>query len=156
MRLKKGISGFDAEHLIEQDMRMFQLMVYHLATSEKQAKVWEFIDQPHFVYLQAVVEIDGEMLTILHHRFMPYIAFAKRDEELSFTFLFFPRPDYTNIFICANAWKRLLSIHYFRRIKHCIIYPLTNGNTSLILIAKLLETLCLMLGINALRHIRKK
>ncbi|MEA0555210.1 hypothetical protein U1P98_15840 [Lysinibacillus irui] len=87
MRLTKGISGFDAEHLIEQDMRMFQSMVYHLATSEKQVKVSEFIDQPHLVYMQAVVEIDREMLTILHHRFMPYIAFAMHDEELSFTFL---------------------------------------------------------------------
>lgn len=33
LRLTKGISGFDAAHLIEQDMRMFQSMVYHLVTS---------------------------------------------------------------------------------------------------------------------------
>ncbi|UXJ70718.1 hypothetical protein [Lysinibacillus fusiformis] len=40
-----------ADHLIEQDMRMFQSMVYHLATSEQRAKVRHFIDQPHFVYM---------------------------------------------------------------------------------------------------------
>ncbi|KPN96384.1 hypothetical protein [Lysinibacillus sp. ZYM-1] len=91
MRLTKGITGFDADHLIEQDMRMFQSMVYHLATSEQRAKVRQFIDPLHFVYMQAVVEIDGEMVTILHHRWMPYIAFAKLDEGLSFAFLSRPQ-----------------------------------------------------------------
>ncbi|WP_230874942.1 hypothetical protein [Lysinibacillus cavernae] len=91
LRLTKGITGFDAEHLIEQDMRMFQSMVYHLVTSEQRAKVWQFIDQPHCVYMQAVVEIDGKMLAILHHRLMPYIAIAKYTEELSFTFLTMPQ-----------------------------------------------------------------
>ncbi len=91
MRLTKGITGFDADHLIEQDMRMFQSMVYHLATSEQRAKVRHFIDQPHFVYMQAVVELDGKTLTILHHRWMPYIAFANSDKELSFTFLSRPQ-----------------------------------------------------------------
>lgn len=86
MRLTKGISGFDAAHLIEQDMCMFQSMVYHLVTSEQRAKVRQFIDKAPFIYMQAVVEIDGETLTILHHRLMPYIAFAKQ-EESSFTFL---------------------------------------------------------------------
>lgn len=86
LRLTKGISGFDAAHLIEQDMRMFQSMVYHLVTSEQRAKVRQFIDQAPFVYMQALIEIDGETLTILHHRLMPYIAFA-RQEESSFTFL---------------------------------------------------------------------
>lgn len=87
MRLTKGISGFDAEHLIEQDMRTFQSMVYHLVTSEQRAKALQFIDQPHFVYMQAVIQLEDERLTILHHRLMPYIAFAKFDEELSFQFL---------------------------------------------------------------------
>lgn len=91
MRLTKGITGFDADHLIEQDMRMFQSMVYHLATSEQRAKVRHFIDQPHFVYMQAVVEMEGEMVTILHHRWMPYIAFAKLNGELSFAFLSRPQ-----------------------------------------------------------------
>lgn len=91
MRLTKGITGFDAEHLIEQDMRTFQSMVYHLVTSEQRAKVRQFIDEPPFVYMQAMVDLDGEKLTILHHRYMPYIAFAKQDEELPFTFLSKPR-----------------------------------------------------------------
>ncbi|MEY9979168.1 hypothetical protein [Lysinibacillus sp. RC79] len=87
MRLTKGISGFDADHLIEQDMRSFQSMVYHLVTSEQRAKALQFIDQPHFVYMQGLIQLEDERLTILHHRLMPYIAFAKFDEELSFQFL---------------------------------------------------------------------
>lgn len=87
MRLTKGISGFDADHLIEQDMRTFQSMVYHLVTSEQRAKALQFIDQPQFVYMQAVIQLEDERLTILHHRLMPYIALAKFDEELSFQFL---------------------------------------------------------------------
>ncbi len=87
MRLTKGISGFDADHLIEQDMRTFQSMVYHLVTSEQRAKALQFIDQPQFVYMQAVIQLGDERLTILHHRLMPYIALAKFDEELSFQFL---------------------------------------------------------------------
>jgi len=87
LRLTKGISGFDADHLIEQDMHTFQSMVYHLVTSEQRAKVLHFINQPHFVYMQAVIQLEDERLTILHHRLMPYIAFAKFDEELSFQFL---------------------------------------------------------------------
>ncbi|KOS60304.1 hypothetical protein FJQ98_11655 [Lysinibacillus agricola] len=87
MRLTKGISGFDADHLIEQDMRRFQSMVYHLATSEQRAKALQFIDQPHFVYMQALIQMGDEQFTILHHRLMPYIAFAKFDEELNFQFL---------------------------------------------------------------------
>ncbi|MFJ7886760.1 hypothetical protein ACIQYL_01575 [Lysinibacillus xylanilyticus] len=81
MRLTKGISGFDSDHLIEQDMRSFQSMVYHLVTSEQRAKALQFIDQPHFVYMQAMIQLEDERLTILHHRLMPYIAFAKFDEE---------------------------------------------------------------------------
>jgi len=87
LRLTKGISGFDADHLIEQDMRTFQSMVYHLVTSEQRAKALQFINQPQFVYMQAVIQLEDERLTILHHRLMPYIAFAKFDEELSFQFL---------------------------------------------------------------------
>jgi len=87
LRLTKGISGFDADHLIEQDMRTFQSMVYHLVTSEQRAKALQFIDQPQFVYMQAVIQLGDERLTILHHRLMPYIALAKFDEELSFQFL---------------------------------------------------------------------
>jgi len=87
LRLTKGISGFDADHLIEQDMRTFQSMVYHLVTSEQRAKALQFIDQLQFVYMQAVIELEDERLTILHHRLMPYIAFAKVDEDLSFQFL---------------------------------------------------------------------
>ncbi|MFJ8511294.1 hypothetical protein [Lysinibacillus xylanilyticus] len=80
MRLTKGISGFDSNHLIEQDMRSFQSMVYHLVTSEQRAKALQFIDQPHYVYMQAEIQLEDERLTILHHRWMPYIAFAKFDE----------------------------------------------------------------------------
>ena len=109
MRLTKGISGFDAAHLIEQDMRMFQSMVYHLVTSEQRAKVRQFIDKAPFIYMQAVVEIDGETLTILHHRLMPYIAFAKREES---SFTFYPSRCCTNIFPCVNAWKRRLFQHH--------------------------------------------
>jgi len=87
LRLTKGISGFDAEHLIEQDMRTFQSMVYHLVTSEQRAKALQFIDQPQCVYMQAVIQLEDERLTILHHRLMPYIALAKFDKELSFQFL---------------------------------------------------------------------
>lgn len=87
MRLTKGISGFDADHLIEQDMRSFQSMVYHLVTSEQRAKAIQFIDQPRVVYMQAVIQLEDERLTIIHHRLMPYIAFAKFDEELSFQFI---------------------------------------------------------------------
>jgi len=87
LRLTKGISGFDADHLIEQDMRSFQSMVYHLVTSEQRAKALQFIDHPHVVYMQAVIQLGDERLTIIHHRLMPYIAFAKLDEELSFQFL---------------------------------------------------------------------
>lgn len=87
MRLTKGISGFDADHLIEQDMRSFQSMVYHLVTSEQRAKAIQFIDQPSVVYMQAVIQLEDERLTIIHHRLMPYIAFAKFDEELSFQFI---------------------------------------------------------------------
>ncbi len=86
MRLTKGISGFDSDHLIEQDMRSFQSMVYHLVTSEQRAKALQFIDQPHFVYMQAVIQLEDNRLMILHHRLMPYIAFAKFDED-SFRFL---------------------------------------------------------------------
>lgn len=50
LRLTKGISGFDAAHLIEQDMRMFQSMVYHLVTSEQRAKVGNLsIKRPLFI-----------------------------------------------------------------------------------------------------------
>lgn len=87
MRLTKGISGFDADHLIEQDMRSFQSMVYHLVTSEQRAKAIQFIDQPSVVYMQAVIQLEDERLTIIHQRLMPYIAFAKFDEELSFQFI---------------------------------------------------------------------
>ncbi|MFA1736196.1 hypothetical protein [Lysinibacillus fusiformis] len=41
--------------------------------------------------MQAVVEIDEEMVIILHQRWMPNIAFAKLDEELSFAFLSRPQ-----------------------------------------------------------------
>ncbi len=37
LRLTKGISGFDAAHLIEQDMRMFQSMVDKRTKSESKA-----------------------------------------------------------------------------------------------------------------------
>ncbi|MCL1694676.1 hypothetical protein [Lysinibacillus sp. BPa_S21] len=87
MRLTKGISGFDADHLIEQDMQSFQSMVYHLVTSEQRAKAIQFIDQPRVVYMQAVIQLGDERLTIIHHRLMPYIAFAKFDEEQSFQFI---------------------------------------------------------------------
>ena len=109
LRLTKGISGFDAAHLIEQDMRMFQSMVYHLVTSEQRAKVRQFIDQAPFVYMQAVIEIDGETLTILHHRLMPYIAFAKQEVN---SFTFYPSLTCINIFLCENAWKRRHLQHY--------------------------------------------
>lgn len=87
LRLTKGISGFDADHLIEQDMWTFQSMVYHLVTSEKRAKTLQFINNPHFVYMQAVIQLANEQFTILHHRLMPYVSFAKYDEELSFQFV---------------------------------------------------------------------
>ncbi|GAB0168296.1 hypothetical protein LSPCS325_17330 [Lysinibacillus sp. CTST325] len=51
LRLTKGISGFDEDHLIEQDLRSFQLMVYHLVTNEQRAKAIQFIDQPRRCYV---------------------------------------------------------------------------------------------------------
>lgn len=62
-------------------------MVYHLVTSEQRAKAVQIIDQHHFVYMQAEIQLEDVRLTIIHHRLMPYIAFAKLDEELSFQFL---------------------------------------------------------------------
>ncbi|MED4887146.1 hypothetical protein [Lysinibacillus fusiformis] len=38
MHKRKGITGFEADHLIEQDMCMFQSMVYHLATRNSERK----------------------------------------------------------------------------------------------------------------------
>lgn len=87
MRLTKGITGFDAEHLIEQEMRSFQSMVYHLVTSEPRSKLLQFMDDPRAVYMQADIQLDNEQLTILHHRLMPYVAFAMSDKELTFRFL---------------------------------------------------------------------
>ncbi|KOS68581.1 hypothetical protein AEA09_08475 [Lysinibacillus contaminans] len=87
MRLTKGISGFDSEHLIEQDMQSFQSMVYHLVTSEPRAKALQFGDDPSNVYMRAMIQLDEEQFTILHHRLMPYVAFAEKEENLILNFL---------------------------------------------------------------------
>ena len=87
MRLTKGISGVDSSHLIEQEMRSFQSMVYHLVTSEPRAKAVSFVDDPVKKHLRALIQLDEEALLILHHRLMPYVAFAKIEGNLIFSFL---------------------------------------------------------------------
>lgn len=87
MRLTKGISGADSAHLIEQEMQPFQSMVYHLVTSEPRAKAINFVNDPSKVYMKAMIHINEEPLIILHHRWMPYVAFAENEENLTFKFL---------------------------------------------------------------------
>lgn len=87
MRLTKGISGVDSAHLIEQELQSFQSMVYHLVTSIPRAKVLHFVDDSSKVYMSAMIQIEEEPLIILHHRLMPYVAFAENEEDLSFNFL---------------------------------------------------------------------
>lgn len=87
MRLTKGITGQDSAHLIEQELQSFQSMVYHLVTSMPRAKVLHFVDDPSKVYMSTMIQIEEKPLIILHHRLMPYIAFAENEENLSFNFL---------------------------------------------------------------------
>lgn len=86
MRLTKGISGVDSAHLIEQEMQSFQSMVYHLVTSEPRARAINFVDDPSKVYMKAMIQINEEPLIILHHRLMPYVAFAENEKNLTYTF----------------------------------------------------------------------
>ncbi|MFJ7737391.1 hypothetical protein ACIQ2D_13850 [Lysinibacillus sp. NPDC097287] len=86
MRLTKGITGLDAQHLLQQDLRSFQSMVYHLVTSEPRAKALEFVDDPNNVYMSATIQLEDEQLIILHHRLTPYIAFATGEDNLAFVF----------------------------------------------------------------------
>ena len=90
MRLTKGITGIDSAHLIEQELQSFQGMVYHLVTSMPKAKVVQFVDDPSNVYMSAKIQIDEESLIILHHRYMPYVAFAENREDATFHFLTTP------------------------------------------------------------------
>lgn len=86
MRLTKGITGLDSHHLLQQDLRTFQSMVYHLVTSESLAKAFAFVDDPHHVYMSAAIKLEDEQLIILHHRLAPYVAFAVGEENLAFEF----------------------------------------------------------------------
>lgn len=86
MRLTKGITGIDAQHLLQQDLRSFQSMVYHLVTSEPRAKALRFVDDPNNVYMSATIQREEEQIIILHHRLVPYVAFAISEENLSFIF----------------------------------------------------------------------
>lgn len=76
MRLIKGITGFDSDHLIEQDERTFKSMVYHLASCEQDITVHSFENNHNHVYMKAFIEMDGKIFTILHHRYMPYVAIS--------------------------------------------------------------------------------
>ena len=87
MRLTKGMTGIDSAHLIKQVMRSFQGMVYHLVTSMPRAKVVQFVDDCSNVYMSALIQMDKESLIILHHRLMPYVAFAENEEESTFHFI---------------------------------------------------------------------
>lgn len=86
MRLTKGITGLDAQHLIQQDFRTFQSMVYHLVTSEPHAEKIEFVNDPNKVFMRATIQLADERIIILHHRLSPYIAFAVGEENLRFIF----------------------------------------------------------------------
>lgn len=79
MRLIKGITGFDFEHLIEQDEKAFKSMVYHFASCVKAMTVRGFENNLMNVYMKAFIEMDEEIFTILHHRYMPYIAFSSNN-----------------------------------------------------------------------------
>ena len=87
MRLTKGITGIDSAHLIEQELQTFQGMAYPLVTSMPQAKVVQYGDDPSNVYMSATIQIDEESLIILHHRYMPYVAFAENRGDATFHFL---------------------------------------------------------------------
>ena len=101
MRLTKGITGLDSAHLIEQELRSFQSMVYHLVTSMPQAKVVQFFDDCSNVYMSATIEMDKELFIILHHRYMPYVAFAENMEDVTFRFL--TKPHLHKFFQCVNV-----------------------------------------------------
>ncbi|MED4887145.1 hypothetical protein [Lysinibacillus fusiformis] len=96
--------------------------------------------------MQAVVEIDEEMVTILHQRWMPYIAFAKLDEELSFAFL--SRPQLHKYFPMRKCLEAVTLNKLLDKDRELIVYLLWSGRTLPISKVKLLETSCFMLGID--------
>ena len=94
MRLTKGVTGFDFEH----DERTFKSMVYHFASCEKTITVRGFENNSMNVYMKAFIEIDGDIFTVLHHRYMPYIAFSLNNNSHNTSYYFVTKQEWRKYF----------------------------------------------------------